>query len=66
MVPVPATTAGTRSATDAERVASTGISLIDPVTQAREGQYALRSYVTDTPQWGSRLPVRCAFSSTCQ
>ncbi len=31
---------------------------IDPVTQAREGQYALRSYVTNTPQWGSRLPVR--------
>ena len=31
---------------------------IDPVTQAREGLYAFRDWVTDTPQWGSRTPVR--------
>lgn len=31
---------------------------IDPVTQARESQYALRAWVTNTPQWGSRSPVR--------
>jgi hypothetical protein len=31
---------------------------IDPVTQAREAQYALRSWVTNTPQWGSRTAVR--------
>lgn len=33
---------------------------IDPVTQAREGLYALRSWITNTPQWGSRPPVRWA------
>jgi hypothetical protein len=33
-------------------------SQIDPVTQAREGLYALRSWITKTPQWGSRTPVR--------
>lgn len=31
---------------------------IHPVTQAREGLYALREWVTGTPQWGSRSPVR--------
>lgn len=31
---------------------------IDPVTQAREATYALRSWVTDAPHWGSRTPVR--------
>ncbi|HET7532842.1 MAG TPA: NERD domain-containing protein [Nocardioidaceae bacterium] len=31
---------------------------IDPVTQAREGLYAFRDWVTNTPQWGSRTPVR--------
>ena len=31
---------------------------IDPVGQAREGQYALRDWVTGSPQWGSRAPVR--------
>ncbi|HSJ22567.1 MAG TPA: NERD domain-containing protein [Nocardioidaceae bacterium] len=31
---------------------------IHPVTQAREAQYALRSWITNTPQWGSRTPVR--------
>lgn len=31
---------------------------IDPVTQAREALYAFRSWVTNTPQWGSRTPVR--------
>ncbi|HSE08009.1 MAG TPA: NERD domain-containing protein [Nocardioidaceae bacterium] len=31
---------------------------IDPVTQAREAQYALRSWITNMPQWGSRTPVR--------
>ncbi|MGH3363189.1 MAG: NERD domain-containing protein [Nocardioidaceae bacterium] len=31
---------------------------IDPVTQAREGLYAFRDWVTNTPRWGSRTPVR--------
>ena len=31
---------------------------IDPVTQARDGLYAFRDWVTNTPQWGSRTPVR--------
>ena len=31
---------------------------IDPVTQAREALYAFREWVTNTPQWGSRTPVR--------
>ena len=31
---------------------------IHPVTQAREGLYALREWVTGTPRWGSRSPVR--------
>ncbi|HSE70690.1 MAG TPA: NERD domain-containing protein [Nocardioidaceae bacterium] len=31
---------------------------IDPVAQAREALYALRTYVTSAPQWGSRGPVR--------
>jgi hypothetical protein len=31
---------------------------IDPVTQAREGLYAFRTWITNTPQWGSRTPVR--------
>jgi len=33
-------------------------SRIHPVTQAREGLYAFRHWVTNTPQWGSRPPVR--------
>ncbi len=31
---------------------------IDPVTQARQSLYALRSWITNTPEWGSRTPVR--------
>ncbi|HJR37050.1 MAG TPA: NERD domain-containing protein [Nocardioidaceae bacterium] len=31
---------------------------IDPVSQARKSLYAFRSWVTNTPQWGSRTPVR--------
>lgn len=31
---------------------------IDPVTQARESLYALRAWISDTPSWGSRTPVR--------
>jgi hypothetical protein len=31
---------------------------IDPVTQARESLYALRDWVTNTPEWGSRTAVR--------
>ena len=31
---------------------------IDPVKQAREGLYALRDWVTSSPQWGSRGQVR--------
>jgi hypothetical protein len=31
---------------------------IDPVTQAREALYAFRDWVTGTPEWGSRTPVR--------
>jgi hypothetical protein len=31
---------------------------IDPVSQARESLYALRSFVSRSPRWGSRTPVR--------
>jgi len=34
--------------------------IIDPVRQAREGQYALREYVEGDPRWGSRGRVRWA------
>ncbi len=34
--------------------------VIDPVTQVREAKYALRSFVTDDPRWGSRGRVRWA------
>ncbi len=31
---------------------------IDPVTQARESQYALRTWLEQDPRWGGRKPIR--------
>jgi Nuclease-related domain len=55
---------GGQVAYDGDRWTQTGsngeIRRIDPVTQARDGMYGLRTYVEDDPRWGSRGRVRWA------